>query len=87
MDLRCKKCERWLGRANGDCATIIKCGNCKANNQFVVHFMGNPYGDNRPGRAKLEIERSVDAPADADGQTKAADKDNPDNQRSESSNE
>lgn len=39
VDLKCRKCGRWLGKANADLAgVIIKCGNCKTNNAFSVTF-------------------------------------------------
>lgn len=87
MDLRCKQCGRWLGKTEQDCDLEFKCGNCKTNNRFNIQFHRNPYGENACVRAKLETERSERTTADADGQMKAADKDNPDNQRSESNNE
>lgn len=81
MDLRCKKCGRWLGHTDNDCDLEFKCGNCKTNNQFRVHFMRNPYGENVPACATIKAERSGEA-ADAEGQIKTADKGNPSSVRS-----
>lgn len=40
MDLKCRKCGRWLGHADGNIGeTTIKCGNCKTNNKYRVIMM------------------------------------------------
>lgn len=39
VDLRCRKCNRWLGKATSNTEKLtIKCGNCKTNNEFNVTF-------------------------------------------------
>ena len=39
IDLRCKKCGRWLGKATSNMDNLtIKCGNCKTNNVYNVTF-------------------------------------------------
>lgn len=39
IDLRCKKCGRWLGKATSNTDNItIKCGNCKSNNVYNITF-------------------------------------------------
>lgn len=72
MDLRCKKCGRWLGHTDNNCDLEFKCGNCKTNNRFNIRFMGNPYGENVAKPAKIETERSGET-ADAKDQSKVAD--------------
>ena len=37
MNLRCKKCNRWLGTCDHSVdGLVIKCGNCKFNNEFNI---------------------------------------------------
>lgn len=39
IDLRCKKCGRWLGKATSNTDDLtIKCGNCKNNNVYNITF-------------------------------------------------
>ena len=39
IDLRCKKCGRWLGKATSNTDKLtIKCGNCKSNNVYNITF-------------------------------------------------
>ena len=39
IDLRCKKCGRWLGKATSNTDHLtIKCGNCKTNNVYNITF-------------------------------------------------
>ena len=39
IDLRCKKCGRWLGKATSNTERLtIKCGNCKSNNVYNITF-------------------------------------------------
>ena len=65
IDLRCKKCARWLGKTCKNVQNlIIKCGNCKYNNVFNVEFQSQ--------FAYNEIRR-VDRSSDAKGQSKTAD--------------
>lgn len=65
IDLRCKKCGRWLGKANSSLAgVVIKCGNCKTNNAYNIEFQSNfVYHENR----------RVDRSSNAEGQVKTAD--------------
>lgn len=65
IDLRCKQCGRWLGKANSSLAgVVIKCGNCKTNNTYNIEFQSNfVYHENR----------RVDRSSNAEGQTKTAD--------------
>lgn len=40
MDLKCKKCGRWLGHVNQNVSGLqIKCGNCKLLNLFKIVFL------------------------------------------------
>ena len=65
IDLRCKKCGRWLGKTSKSVnGLVIKCGNCKTNNTYNVEFQSNfVYSENR----------RVDQRSDAKGQSKTAD--------------
>lgn len=73
IDLRCKKCGRWLGKTNTAISDlVIKCGNCKHNNVFNVEFQSN--------FVYHEIRR-VDRSSDAKGQSKTADDTNGDRLR------
>lgn len=69
IDLRCKKCGRWLGKANASLAgVVIKCGNCKTNNEYTIVMQSDIvrhlwYSKNR----------RVDRSSNAEGQTKTAD--------------
>lgn len=39
IDLRCKKCRRWLGKITSNTDNLtIKCGNCKSNNVYNITF-------------------------------------------------
>lgn len=39
INLKCKKCGRWLGKATSNTDHLtIKCGNCKTNNVYNITF-------------------------------------------------
>lgn len=69
IDLRCKNCGRWLGKANTSLAgVVIKCGNCKTNNEFTVVMQSDIV------RHSLYTKnRRVDQGSNAKGQSKTAD--------------
>lgn len=60
MDLRCKKCGRWLGHTDDNMSGVVfKCGNCKAMNTFNVEFvtpkwMRLVYNKDRRGKDSTE---------------------------------
>lgn len=69
IDLRCKRCGRWLGKANASLAcVIIKCGNCKTNNEFSIVMQSDIAQNSWYART-----RRVDQRSDAKGQSKTAD--------------
>ena len=69
IDLRCKKCGRWLGKADNSLAgVVIKCGNCKTNNEYTIVMQSDI------ARHSLYTRnRRVDQRSDAKGQSKTAD--------------
>ena len=69
IDLRCKKCGRWLGKANASLAgVVIKCGNCKTNNEYTVVMQSDIVRHSWYSR-----NRRVDQGSNAKGQSKTAD--------------
>lgn len=69
INLRCKKCGRWLGKANTSLAgVIIKCGNCKTNNEYTIVMQSDIAHNSWYAR-----NRRVDQRSDAKGQSKTAD--------------
>ena len=69
IDLRCKKCGRWLGKANASLAgVIIKCGNCKTNNEYTIVMQSDIVR-----RSWYHTNRRVDQGSNAKGQSKTAD--------------
>lgn len=69
INLRCKKCGRWLGKANTSLTgVIIKCGNCKTNNEFTVVMQSDIVRHSWYAR-----NRRVDQGSNAKGQSKTAD--------------
>lgn len=69
IDLRCKKCRRWLGKTNASLAgVIIKCGNCKANNEFSIVMHSDIVRHSLYTRY-----RRVGQGSNAEGQSKTAD--------------
>ena len=69
IDLRCKKCGRWLGKANTSLnGVIIKCGNCKTNNEYTIVMQSDIVRHSWYAR-----NRRVDPRSDAKGQSKTAD--------------
>lgn len=69
IDLRCKKCGRWLGKANASLAgVVIKCGNCKTNNEYTIVMQSDIAQNSWYAR-----NRRVDRSSNAEGQVKTAD--------------
>ena len=69
IDLRCKKCGRWLGKADNSLAgVVIKCGNCKTNNEYTIVMQSDIAHNSCYAR-----NRRVDQRSDAKGQSKTAD--------------
>ena len=69
IDLRCKKCGRWLGKANTSLnGVIIKCGNCKTNNEYTIVMQSDIVR-----RSWYSRNRRVDQGSNAKGQSKTAD--------------
>lgn len=69
IDLRCKKCGRWLGKANASLAgVVIKCGNCKTNNEYTIVMQSDIVR-----HSWYHTNRRVDQRSDAKGQSKTAD--------------
>lgn len=69
IDLRCKKCGRWLGKADNSLAgVVIKCGNCKTNNEYTIVMQSDIVQNSLYTRT-----RRVDQRSDAKGQSKTAD--------------
>ena len=69
IDLRCKKCGRWLGKANNSLASvIIKSGNCKTNNEYTIVMQSDIVR-----HSWYHTNRRVDQRSDAKGQSKTAD--------------
>ena len=56
IDLRCKKCGRWLGKATSNTEHLtIKCGNCKTNNVYNVTFTSTLNGAVCYDRGRTEL--------------------------------
>lgn len=72
IDLRCKKCGRWLGKATSNTDHLtIKCGNCKTNNVYNVTFTSTLSGavcydrnrtelSEQPAKVKLKDRRTAE---------------------------
>lgn len=68
MNLRCKKCNRWLGTIEHSVdGLVIKCGNCKANNEFNVVMIS----EFRPSMC-YNLDRRGATPQSQQGQSKTA---------------
>lgn len=73
IDLRCKKCGRWLGKATSNTEHLtIKCGNCKTNNVYNITFTSTLSGavcydrnrtelSEQPAKVKLKDRRTAQA--------------------------
>lgn len=73
IDLRCKKCGRWLGKATSNTDHLtIKCGNCKSNNVYNITFTSTLSGavcyhidrtelSEQPAKVKLKDRRTAKA--------------------------
>ena len=81
VDLRCRKCNRWLGKATSNTEHLtIKCGNCKTNNIYNVTFTSTLKGGLCYSKSRTDLsEAPAKANPKAAGQRKA--------ERSEVSNE
>ena len=78
IDLRCKKCGRWLGKATSNTDNLtIKCGNCKNNNVYNVTFVSTISGavcydidrtelSEAPAKVKLKDRRTAGAERSGD---------------------
>lgn len=68
MNLKCKKCGRWLGKIYNDVNyLVVKCGNCKYNNRYTVTFIGSFSGSPCYSRSRT-------LPSDSNGQMKTAER-------------
>lgn len=68
VDLRCRKCNRWLGKATSNTEKLtIKCGNCKTNNTFNVTFASTINGSLCYSKNRTDLSEAT-----GKGQAKAA---------------